>query len=317
MFEKVTIIGLGLIGSSMARALRASGIANTIVAADINAEVCKKVTELGIADEVTSDIRRSVIGADIVVVSTPVGAVAAVAEQIGPALKAGAVVTDVGSVKQAVIDALKPHMPESVHLVPGHPIAGTEHSGPESGFAELFENRWCILTPLPETDIRAVEKITALWEACKSRIEIMDPQHHDLVLGITSHLPHLIAYTIVGTATQLEDDIKSEVIKFSASGFRDFTRIAASDPTMWRDVFMNNRPAVLEILQRFTEDLTSMQKAIRKGDGKYLFDFFSNTRHIRRQIIELGQANYVAPGGGQQEGTPPVEAPHKASGHSG
>jgi cyclohexadieny/prephenate dehydrogenase len=282
-----------------------------------SAEVCKKVIDLQIADEVTDDIRSSVIGADIVVVSVPVGAVAAVAEQIGPALKAGAVVTDVGSVKQAVIDALKPHMPESVHLVPGHPIAGTEHSGPENGFAELFENRWCILTPLPETDIRAVEKVTALWEACKSRIEIMDPQHHDLVLGITSHLPHLIAYTIVGTANQLADDIKSEVIKFSASGFRDFTRIAASDPTMWRDVFMNNRPAVLEILQRFTEDLTAMQKAIRKGDGKFLFDFFSNTRHIRRQIIELGQANYVAPGGVQQEGTPPVEAPHKASGHSG
>lgn len=317
MFDKVTIIGLGLIGSSIARALRGSGIAHTIVAADISAEVCKKVIDLGIADEVTDDIRRSVMGADIVVVAVPVGAVASVAEQIGPALKAGAVVTDVGSVKQAVIDALKPHMPDSVHLVPGHPIAGTEHSGPESGFAELFENRWCILTPLPETDIRAVEKITALWEACKSKVEFMDPQHHDLVLGITSHLPHLIAYTIVGTATQLEDDIKSEVIKFSASGFRDFTRIAASDPTMWRDVFMNNRPAVLEILQRFTEDLTSMQKAIRKGDGKYLFEFFSNTRHIRRQIIELGQANYVAPGGVQQEGTPPVEAPHKASGRSG
>ena len=317
MFDKVTIIGLGLIGSSMARAIRASGIANTVTAADISAEVCKKVIELEIADEVTDDIRSSVFGADIFVVSVPVGAVAAVAEQIGPALKAGAVVTDVGSVKQAVIDALKPHLPESVHLVPGHPIAGTEHSGPENGFAELFENRWCILTPLPETDIRAVEKITALWEACKSRIEIMDPQHHDLVLGITSHLPHLIAYTIVGTANQLEDDIKSEVIKFSASGFRDFTRIAASDPTMWRDVFMNNRPAVLEILQRFTEDLTAMQKAIRKGDGKFLFDFFSNTRHIRRQIIDLGQANYVAPGGVQQEGTPPAEVPHKASGHSG
>ncbi len=317
MFDKVTIIGLGLIGSSMARALRNSGIAQTITAADNNLEVCKKVTELDIADEVTSDIRRSVIGADIVVVAVPVGAVANVAEQIGPALKAGAVVTDVGSVKQSVIDALKPHLPDSVHLVPGHPIAGTEHSGPENGFAELFENRWCILTPLPETDIRAVEKVTALWEACKSRIEIMDPQHHDLVLGITSHLPHLIAYTIVGTANQLEDDIKSEVIKFSASGFRDFTRIAASDPTMWRDVFLNNRPAVLEILQRFTEDLTAMQKAIRKGDGKFLYEFFSNTRHIRRQIIDLGQANYVARGGVQPEGTPPAEVPHKASGRSG
>ncbi len=317
MFEKVTIIGLGLIGSSLARAIRASGIATIIVAADNNKDVCAIVKKLGIADEVTSDIRRSVSGSDLVIVAVPVGACANVAEQIGPSLKAGAVITDVGSVKQGVIDALKPHLPSTVHLVPGHPIAGTEHSGPEAGFAELFHDRWCILTPLAETDIRAVEKVTKLWEACGSKIEFMDPQHHDLVLGITSHLPHLIAYTIVGTANQLEDDMKSEVIKFSASGFRDFTRIAASDPVMWRDVFLHNKTAVLEILQRFTEDLTALQKAIRRGDGKYLHDTFSSTRDIRRQIIDQGQADYRAPGGLRQEGTPPVEVPHKASGHSG
>jgi cyclohexadieny/prephenate dehydrogenase len=212
---------------------------------------------------------------------------------------------------------MKPYLPESVHLVPGHPIAGTEHSGPEAGFAEVFEGRWCILTPEPETDIKAVEKVVQLWEACGSHIEILDPEHHDLVLGITSHLPHLIAYTIVGTAGDLEEDIKSEVIKFSASGFRDFTRIAASDPTMWRDVFLNNKDAVLEILQRFTEDLTALQKAIRRGDGKYLFETFTRTREIRRQIISQGQADYRAPGGIKQEGTPPVVAPHTKSDRSG
>jgi cyclohexadieny/prephenate dehydrogenase len=290
MFQKITIIGQGLIGSSIARAIRRAGWDVTIVAADKDLEVCKKVSEFGYADEVMDNTRRSVNGADLVIIAVPVGACKSVGELIGPALKAGAIVTDVGSVKQEVVNALKPYLPESVHLVPGHPIAGTEHSGPEAGFAELFDNRWCILTPEADTDIRAVEKMTAFWEMCGSRIEIMDPQHHDLVLGITSHLPHLIAYTIVGTADQLEDDIKSEVIKFSASGFRDFTRIAASDPVMWRDVFLNNRNAVLEILQRFTEDLTSMQKAIRRGDGDFLFD---------------------------AEGTPPVEVPHKASSHSG
>lgn len=317
MFSRVTIIGQGLIGSSIARAMRRAQIAKVIVAADINPQVCEKVRELGYADEVASDIRQGVVNSDLVIVAVPVGACAAVAEQIGPALMAGAVVSDVGSVKQGVIDAIKPHIPDSVHFVPGHPIAGTEFSGPESGFAELFEGRWCILTPMEDTDIRAVEKLTVFWESFGSRIEIMDPQHHDLVLGITSHLPHLIAYTIVGTANQLEGDIKSEVIKFSASGFRDFTRIASSDPVMWRDVFLNNKAAVLEILQRFTEDLTSMQKAIRRGDGKFLFETFSNGRDIRRQIIDQGQADYRAPGGLKQEGTPPVEAPHKASSRSG
>ena len=316
MFEKVTIIGMGLIGSSLARAIRKNNLSNKIIAADHSADVCSRVKTLGIADAAMTDLRQSVVGSDLVIICVPVGAYADVGEQIGPGLKPGAVVTDVGSVKQAVIKALAAHLPDSVHFVPGHPIAGTEHSGPESGFAELFQGRWCILTPQPDTDIQAVEKVTKLWEACGSLIEILDPQHHDLVLGITSHLPHLIAYTIVGTAGDLEDDIKSEVVKFSASGFRDFTRIASSDPVMWRDVFLNNKDAVLEILQRFTEDLTALQKAIRRGDGMYMEDVFSRGRSIRRQIIEQGQADYRAPGGVKQEGTPPAVGPHTKSDHA-
>lgn len=317
MFNRITIIGQGLIGSSLARAVRRAGLTETIVAADASESVCEKVKQLGIADVVTSDIQKSVYASDLVIIAVPVGAYGDVAKKIGPALMPGTIVTDAGSVKQAVVGALKPHLPDSVHLIPGHPIAGTEHSGPEAGFAELFENRWCILTPMPDSDIRAVEKMTRLWESFGSKIELMDPAHHDLVLGITSHLPHLIAYTIVGTANQLEDDIKSEVIKFSASGFRDFTRIAASDPVMWRDVFMNNKAAVLEILQRFNEDLTALQKAIRRNDGQYLFDIFTSTRDIRRQIIDQGQGDYRAPGGVRQEGTPPAMAQHKESGRSG
>lgn len=294
MFKKVTIIGLGLIGSSMARGILQQGLAEQLVAADKDQAVCDKVLELGIADVATTSLKEAVQDADLVIIAVPVGAVEDVGRSIGPYLMPGAIVTDVGSVKQSVVDALKPSLPSSVHLIPAHPIAGTEFSGPEAGFAELFHGRWAIITPLPDSSIKAVEKITALWEGLGSTIEIMDPQHHDLVLGITSHLPHLIAYTIVGTATDLEDDVKSEVLKFSASGFRDFTRIAASDPTMWRDVFLHNRVAVLEILQRFTEDLTAMQKAIRRGDGNYLYEVFSRTRSIRRQIIELGQAEYAA-----------------------
>lgn len=290
MLEKVTIIGMGLIGSSIARNIMEKKLAKTLVAGDFSLDVCKKVEELKLAHEVTDDLARSVENADIVILSVPVGAMALVGQRIAPALKQGAIVTDTGSVKMAVIEALKPFCRPGIELVPGHPIAGTEFSGPESGFSALFKGRWCILTPLPETSIRAVEKVTQLWENCGSNIEIMDPQHHDLVLGITSHLPHLIAYTIVGTANELEDDIKSEVIKFSASGFRDFTRIAASDPTMWRDVFLNNKTAVLEVLQRFNEDLTAMQKAIRQGDGDYLYKVFSKTRQIRKEIVEQGQA---------------------------
>lgn len=295
MFKKITIIGCGLIGSSMARAIQESGQVETLIMSDNDADVIKVVKELGIADAAMTDIRQSVVGSDVVIVATPVGAYEDVAEAISPALKPNAVVTDVGSVKQAALDKFLPILPDSVHFVPGHPIAGTEHSGPRAGFAELFQDRWCILTPDGQTDIRAVEVVTRVWELCGARIEIMNPEHHDLVLGITSHLPHLIAYTIVGTASELEDDIKSEVIKYSASGFRGFTRIAASDPVMWRDIFLNNKTAVLEILQRFTEDLTALQKAIRRGDGTYLHEVFTQTRSIRRQIMELGPEGIPAP----------------------
>lgn len=290
MVEKITIIGLGLIGSSIAHNIKKHKLAEKLVAADRDEDVCAKVVELGFADEVTSNLAASVKDADIVILCVPVGSMKKVVEIIAPNLKDGVILSDVGSVKMSVIDAVKPFCRSGIEFVPAHPIAGTEFSGPEAGFAELFEGRWCILTPLPESSIGAVEKITKLWDACGSKVEIMDPKHHDLVLGITSHLPHLIAYTIVGTANDLEDDTKSEVIKFSASGFRDFTRIASSDPTMWRDVFLNNKDAVLEILQRFTEDLTAMQRAIRKGDGDYLYDKFKDTRAIRKAIIDQGQA---------------------------
>ncbi len=290
MIDKITIIGMGLIGSSIARNIQKNKFANTIIAADINEDVCKKVAELGIADYVTDDLALSVEDADVVVLCVPVGVMGEITKVIAPNLKEGAIITDTGSVKISIIEQIKPFCSDKFEFVPAHPIAGTEFSGPESGFAELFDGRWCILTPLPETSIKSVEVITKLWESCGSIVEIMEPKHHDLVLGITSHLPHLIAYTIVGTANDMEDDIKSEVIKFSASGFRDFTRIAASDPTMWRDVFMNNKEAVLEVLQRFTEDLTGLQRAIRKGDGDYLYQRFDDTRSIRKEIIDQGQA---------------------------
>jgi len=286
----ITIIGMGLIGSSLARRIREAGLAEKVIAADHDIDVCKKVVELGFADEVTDNLAQSVEDADMVVLAVPVGVMGKVAQKIAPHLKDGAILTDTGSVKASVIEAIKPFCRSGIHFVPGHPIAGTEFSGPESGFSTLFEGRWCILTPLPDVSVRAVEAVTHLWEGCGSKVEIMDVKYHDLVLGITSHLPHLIAYTIVGTANDLEDDIKSEVIKYSASGFRDFTRIAASDPTMWRDVFLSNKDAVLEILQRFNEDLTAMQRAIRKGDGEYLYRRFGETREIRKAIIDSGQA---------------------------
>ncbi len=288
MIKTITIIGMGLIGSSIARNIKQNNLAETLVAADIDTDVCEKVVELEIADYVTNDLARGVKEADLIVLCVPVGAMPKVMERIAGSLKDNVVITDVGSVKNSVIDAVKPFCRADIEFVPAHPIAGTEFSGPESGFAELFHGRWCILTPLPDTSIKAVEVVTKLWEGCGSKVEIMDPAHHDLVLGITSHLPHLIAYTIVGTANELEDDIKSEVIKFSASGFRDFTRIASSDPVMWRDVFLNNKDAVLEVLQRFSEDLAAMQKAIRKGDGEYLYNRFKDTRAIRKEVIEQG-----------------------------
>lgn len=295
MFNTITIIGGGLIGSSIARVARQNAIANKIIIADISKDVCQTITQLGLADEVTTDLAQAVKNSDLVIFCTPVGTFADIAKTIGPYLKAGAIITDVGSVKKAVISAIQPHIHDSVYLIPAHPIAGTEHSGPQSGFAELFAERWCIITPPEDADIRIIEKVTAFWEACGMRIEIMGAAHHDMVLGITSHLPHLLAYTIVGTAADLEDDMKAEVIKYSASGFRGFTRIAASDPVMWRDVFLQNSDAVLEILQRFTEDLTALQKSIRRGDGAYLEEVFSRGRDIRRHIMDLGPEGYPSP----------------------
>jgi len=289
-FERVALIGIGLINSSLARVLRRDKLAGEIVACARRQETLDTATSLGLCDRATTDAADAVKGADLVVLGTPLSAYAGVAQAIAPALKPGAIVTDVGSVKQAVIRDVKPLMPAGVHFVAGHPVAGTEHSGPASGFPELFHDRWCILTPLPDTDPGALERVTALWQSAGMKVLLMDAEHHDLVLAITSHLPHLIAYTIVGTATDLEDTLKSEVIKFSAGGFRDFTRIAASDPVMWRDVFLNNREAVLEMLQRFSEDLTALQRAIRWGEGQKLEDLFTRTRAIRRSIIEAKQA---------------------------
>jgi cyclohexadieny/prephenate dehydrogenase len=289
-FERVALIGIGLIGSSLARVLRRDSPETAIVACARREETLEAVRRLGIADKTTDDPAAAVEGADLVVVATPLSAYAEIGARIAPALRPGAIVTDVGSVKAAAIRDLGPHVPPGAHFVPGHPVAGTEHSGPEAGFAELFRDRWCILTPLPETAPEAVDRVTALWRGAGMRVVAMDASHHDKVLAVTSHLPHLIAYTIVGTATELGDDLQSEVVAYSAGGFRDFTRIAASDPVMWRDIFLNNREAVLEILQRFTEDLTALQRAIRRGEGEVLFDRFARTRAIRRSIIEAKQA---------------------------
>jgi len=289
-FHRIAIVGFGLIGSSLGRAIKQHGLAQTLVAVDRDAGARAEILALGLADEITGDLAAGVHDADLVILATPVATYAEIGRIIAPALKAGAIVSDVGSVKQVVLRDLAPLLPAHVHLVPGHPIAGTEKSGPGAGFASLFEGRWCILTPAPETDRAAVDAVGALWHAIGSDVEEMDADHHDKVLAITSHLPHLIAYTIVGTAVDLEDDIKSEVVKFSASGFRDFTRIAASDPTMWRDIFLNNREAVLEMLQRLSEDLFALQRAIRRGEGDFLHERFTRAREIRRSVIEAKQA---------------------------
>ena len=289
LFDRIALIGVGLIGSSIAHAARRGGLVGHITATARSEATRKIVADQNIADSVYESAPEAVADADLVIICTPVGVFEAVARDIGPHLKPGAIITDVGSVKEAVVTAIAPHLPDGVHLVPGHPVAGTENSGPESGFAELFEDRWCILTPPEGTDPAATQKLEAFWKGLGSRVEIMTPQHHDLVLAITSHVPHLIAYNIVGTAADLETVTESEVIKFSAGGFRDFTRIAASDPTMWRDVFLTNRDAVLEMLGRFNEDLSALQRAIRWGDGDALFNLFSRTREIRREIIDAGQ----------------------------
>jgi len=289
IFDTICFVGIGLINSSLARAVRKHGLAGKVVTLDTDPEACKVALELGVVDEAYTDAAQAIPGAGLVVVGTPVGAVETVAQAIGPHLVAGTIVTDVGSVKIAVLRDMEPYLPEGIHFVPGHPIAGTEHSGPAAGFAELFEGRWCILTPQAHTNAEAVAKVRALWEAVGSTVEEMEPHHHDRVLAITSHLPHLIAYTIVGTANDLEGHLQQEVIKFSASGFRDFTRIAASDPIMWRDIFLNNKEAVLEVIQRFTEDLTALQRSIRWGEGEVLEERFRETRAIRRAIIDAKQ----------------------------
>jgi cyclohexadieny/prephenate dehydrogenase len=289
-FERVALIGIGLIGSSLAHVMRRDKLAGHIAVCSKTHATLDKAMELGIADSTTTDPRQAVDGADLVVLCTPLGAYGRIAEAMAQGLKPGCIVSDVGSVKQCVINDVGPHVPEGCHLVPAHPVAGTEHSGPEAGFPELFRDRFCILTPTPGTDQGAVDTVVALWKAAGMKVEIMSAHHHDSVLAMTSHLPHLIAYTIVGTATDLSEHLMMEVVKYSAGGFRDFTRIAASDPVMWRDVFLSNRDAVLEMLGRFSEDLTALQRAIRWGEGEKLQELFTRTREIRRGVIEAKQA---------------------------
>ena len=290
-FSRVALIGMGLIGSSLARILRQTGCAGQISACARSASTRKRVLDLGLVDQVWEDPIQAVKDADLVIFCTPLSSYAALAATIGSTLSSGAILTDVGSCKACVIQDVAVHIPDSVHFIPGHPIAGTEESGPDAGFASLFEGRWCILTPPDDkTDPVALARLVALWKRFGSHVKIMEAAHHDLVLAITSHLPHLIAYSIVDTAATLEEDMRSEIIQFSASGFRDFTRIAASDPVMWRDVFLANRDSVLEILGRFTEDLTALQRAIRRGDGATLEATFTRTRAIRQAIIEAHQA---------------------------
>ncbi|MBO6790452.1 MAG: prephenate/arogenate dehydrogenase family protein [Dinoroseobacter sp.] len=288
-YKRVALIGLGLIASSMAHAMRRADLGTDIVGTARSAETRDIAREIGLCDKVVDTAAEAVKDADLVVLAVPVGAMSGVAAEIGPHLRPGTTVTDVGSVKRAVIDAVAPHLPEGVHFIPGHPLAGTEHSGPRSGFAELFDNRFCLLVPEGTQDPVALEKLQHFWLALGANVETMEPDHHDLVLAVTSHAPHLIAYTMVGVADDLRRVTDSEVIKFSAAGFRDFTRIAASDPTMWRDVFLNNKAATLEILGRFTEELFALQRAIRTEDGDHLHDYFTRTRAIRRGIIEAGQ----------------------------
>ena len=289
LFRKMTLIGAGLIGSSIAHAARRRNLVEHIAAYVPRAETREKAVKAGFADSLHAGLAPALEGADLVVLATPIGTYAALAREIAPHLKKGAILTDVGSVKSVVIRDVGPHVPEGMHFIPGHPVAGTEQSGPEAGFAELFDGRWCILTPPSGTDAAAIEKLKNFWRGLGSDVEVMEPKHHDLVMAIVSHVPHLIAYNIVGTAADLETVTQSEVIKFSASGFRDFTRIAASDPTMWRDIFLNNRDSVLEMLGRFNEDLAAIQRAVRWGDGDTLFNLFTRTRAIRRSIIEAGQ----------------------------
>jgi cyclohexadieny/prephenate dehydrogenase len=302
MFRQVTLIGLGLIGSSLAHAIKRKRLAERIVGYDASESVRKRAAEIELAT-IAATPGEAVKNADLVILCSPVGSYKELAGAMAPHLQPGAILSDVGSVKSAVVRDVAPFVPEGVHFLPAHPIAGTEQSGPDSGFESLFDHRWCIITPLPGVDIAALEKLKSFWEGCGSQVEVMDPAHHDLVLAMTSHVPHLIAYNIVGTAHDLEKVTEGEVIKFSAGGFRDFTRIAASDPTMWRDVFLNNREAVLEVLGRFNEDLSQLQRAVRDGNGQALFDLFTRTRAIRRSIVDVGQDS-AAPNFGRDDQKP-------------
>lgn len=289
VYNRVALIGLGLIASSMYWAMKRGGLVGEVTGYARSDETRETARRIGLCDRICDTALEAVEDADLVVLCVPVGAMGKVMEEIGPALKPGATVSDVGSVKRHVIEAVSPHIPEGVHFVPAHPLAGTEHSGPESGFAELFDNRWNLLVPVEGSDPAAVARLRQLWEGMGANVDEMEADHHDLVLAVTSHAPHLIAYTMVGVADDLRRVTDSEVIKYSAAGFRDFTRIAASDPTMWRDVFLTNKDATLEILGRFTEELFALQRAIRTGDGEHLHDYFTRTRAIRRGIIEAGQ----------------------------
>ena len=289
IYERVALIGLGLIAGSMAHAMRRNGLVGEITGYARSGETRRVAAEIGLVDRVCNSAAEAVKGADLVVLCVPVGAMGDVAAEIAPHLDKGATVSDVGSVKRAVIETVGPHIPEGVHFIPAHPLAGTEKSGPRSGFAELFDNRWCLIVPVEGTDADAIARLRRFWEAMGANVDEMEAGHHDLVLAVTSHAPHLIAYTMVGVADDLQRVTQKEVVNFSATGFRDFTRIAASDPTMWRDVFLNNKDATLEILGRFTEELFALQRAIRTGDGDHLHDYFTRTRAIRRGIIEAGQ----------------------------
>jgi len=288
-YKHVALIGLGLLASSISLAMRRAGMETRITGTARSKATREKALELGLVDAVFETAAEAVQGADLVILCVPVGAMGAIAEEIAPALSEGCTVSDVGSVKRAVADAIGPHLPKGVHFIPAHPMAGTEKSGPEAGFSSLFDNRWCLMTPLPDTDHAAVEKLESFWTKLGSNVELMEINHHDLVASVISHAPHLIAYTMVGVADDMNRVTKTEVVNYSAAGFRDFTRIAASDPTMWRDVFLNNKEATLEVLGRFTEELFALQRAIRTGDGDFLHDYFTRTRDIRRSIIDAGQ----------------------------
>jgi cyclohexadieny/prephenate dehydrogenase len=314
IYNRLALIGVGLIGSSIARAARGVGAVRSVVATSKSESTRRRVAELGIADQVVETNAAAVEGADLVIICIPVGQSGAVAREIAPHLAPGATVSDVGSVKASVLNDMAPHIPAGVHFVPAHPIAGTENSGPDAGFAELFVNRWCILTPPQNADAQAVERLAMFWRALGAKVDTMTAEHHDLVLAVTSHLPHLIAYTIVGTADELSEVTRSEVLQFSAGGFRDFTRIAASDPTMWRDVFLHNKEAVLEMLGTFQEDLSKLTRAIRRGDGDVLFEQFTRTRAIRRGIVQIGQDAPVPDFGRPYPSLPvePVPRPYAA-----